>query len=119
MQSLETLRLLKSGGCAFLLIEIGKILAPALQHHFVHRQNLQFNYTIIRELNRSIDKTACLQARPTRIMKLGITRRLKNESARDRLESIPEPVNQIGVLRFIYQNQISSDIHRGDRGVPC
>jgi len=37
---IETLRLLESGVCAFSLVEMGKILAPALQHRLVNRQNL-------------------------------------------------------------------------------
>jgi hypothetical protein len=40
LQLLESLRFFESGVCAFLLVKMGKILAPALQHHFVNRQNL-------------------------------------------------------------------------------
>jgi hypothetical protein len=37
-----------------------QILSTALQHHFVCRQNLQFNHVILGEPNRPIGKTACL-----------------------------------------------------------
>ena len=107
-------RLLEGGGRTFLLLEMRQILATTLQHYFVDRQDLGLHYVIFCKPHRPVDKAACLQTQLSRIVKVAIAGELEDESMRNRLKIVPEPINQIDILAFVQQDELSGNVNRRD-----
>ncbi len=94
---IEYERLFEGNNGARVLIECREIASAIDQHAGIRRQHLEVDHVVFLESHRPISQTPGLEVRIWRVVKTLVAREVKNETFRNKLIGLRDPLGQVTV----------------------